>query len=141
MLNVSSETTRAGAGALIRAIEPTELPPDHAAESRHQAAARPGTRPRTIERAALRIDPQLDGIDLRQPGPLWLGSDAQVSGPIGQSKRIGLTQATDSPLRFFLRGNQFIRGLRAPPVLMDTDSFAPLAGHLPNPCVVPSPVS
>jgi DNA-3-methyladenine glycosylase len=62
--------------------------------------------------AALGIDRQLDGIDLCQVGPLWLGSDGQASGEIGQSKRIGITRAVDNPLRFYVRGNRFVSGPR-----------------------------
>ena len=47
---------------------------------------------------ALEIDRRLDGIDLCQAGPLWLGSDGRASGEIGQSKRIGITRAAESLL-------------------------------------------
>ena len=63
--------------------------------------------------AALGIDRRLDGIDLCQRGPLWLGSDGQASQDIGQSKRIGITHAADSPLRFYVRGNWFVSGPQA----------------------------
>ena len=33
------------------------------------------------------------GIDLCRDGPLCLGDDAQVSGEIGQSRRIGVTRS------------------------------------------------
>ena len=112
MLNVSSETSGVGAGVLIRAIEPTEgvtiMMRNRGTERLQDVARGPGRLT-----AALEIDRRLDGIDLCQVGPLWLGSDGQVPGEIGQSKRIGITRATDSPLRFFLRGNQFISGPRA----------------------------
>ena len=62
---------------------------------------------------ALGIDRRLDGIDLCQAGPLSLGSDGQGSGEIGQSKRIGITRAADSPLRFYVRGNWFVSGSQA----------------------------
>ena len=62
---------------------------------------------------ALEIDRRLDGIDLCQAGPLWLGSDGQAPGEIGQSKRIGITRAADSPLRFYVRGNRFVSGPQA----------------------------
>jgi DNA-3-methyladenine glycosylase len=52
----------------------------------------------------------LDGIDLCQVGPLWLGSDGQASDEIGPSKRIGITRAADSPLRFYVRGDRFVSG-------------------------------
>ena len=79
MLNVSSETPGVGAGVLIRAIEPTigvEIMERNRGASRLQDLARgPG---RLCE--ALRIDRRLDGIDLCQAGPLWLGSDGRAPG-------------------------------------------------------------
>ncbi len=55
----------------------------------------------------------LDGIDLCQAGPLWLGSDGQAPDEIGQGKRIGITRAADSLLRFYVRGNRFVSGPQA----------------------------
>ena len=57
--------------------------------------------------------PILDGIDLCRAGPLWLGSDGQAPDEVGQGKRIGLTKAADSLLRFYVRENQFVSGPRA----------------------------
>ena len=112
MLNVSSETAGAGAGVLIRAIEPTigiAIMERNRRGQRMQDLARgPG---RLCE--ALGIDRRLDGIDLCQAGALWLGSDGQASDEIGQSKRIGITRAADSPLQFYTRGNSFVSGPQA----------------------------
>ena len=112
MLNVSSEAPGVGAGVLIRAIEPTVgvaiMERNRAARRVRDLARGPG---RLCE--ALGIDRRLDGIDLCQAGPLWLASDGQESGEIGQSKRIGITRAADSPLRFFIRGNGFVSGPQA----------------------------
>ena len=109
MLNVSSEASGVGAGVLIRAIEPTDgiaLMKQNRGTLRVRDLARgPGRLS-----AALAIDRRLDGIDLCQVGPLWLGSDGQASDEIGQSKRIGITRAADSPLRFYVRGNRFVSG-------------------------------
>jgi DNA-3-methyladenine glycosylase len=112
MLNVSSETPGIGAGVLIRAIEPTIGIPimeqNRGVEQVRDLARGPG---RLCE--ALRIDRRLDGIDLCQAGPLWLGSDGLASGKIGRSKRIGITRAADRPLRFYVRGNRFVSGSQA----------------------------
>ena len=101
MLNVSSETSGVGAGVLIRAIEPTDgiaiMERNRGTERLRDLARGPGWLC-----AALEIDRQLDGIDLCQAGPLWLGSDGRASGEIGQSKRIGITRAADSLLRFYV---------------------------------------
>jgi DNA-3-methyladenine glycosylase len=112
MLNVSSETPGVGAGVLIRAIEPTIgvaiMERNRGVERVQDLARGPG---RLCE--ALAIDRRLDGIDLCHAGPLWLGSDGRASDEIGQSKRIGITRAADSPLRFYMRGNSFVSGPRA----------------------------
>ena len=112
MLNVSSETPGVGAGVLIRAIEPTD---GIAIMERNRGTKRVLDLARGPGRlaAALQVDRRLDGIDLCQAGPLWLGSDDQASGKIAQSKRIGITRAADSLLRFYLRGNRFVSGPRA----------------------------
>jgi DNA-3-methyladenine glycosylase len=112
MLNVSSETSGVGAGVLIRAIEPTDgitiMQRNRGTELVRDLARGPG---RLC--AALAIDRRLDGIDLCRNGPLWLGSDGQASDEIGQSKRIGITRAADSPMRFYVRGNRFVSGPQA----------------------------
>ena len=112
MLNVSSEKSGVGAGVLIRAIEPTDgiriMERKRGTERLRDLARGPG---RLC--AALGIDRRLDRVDLCQEGPLWLGSDGQPSEEIGQGKRIGITRAADSPLRFYVRGNSFVSGPRA----------------------------
>ena len=112
MLNVSSEISGVGAGVLIRAIEPTEgialMEQNRGTERVRDLARGPG---RLC--TALAIDRRLDAIDLCHTGPLWLGSDGRASDEIGQSKRIGITRAADSPLRFYVRGNWFVSGPRA----------------------------
>jgi DNA-3-methyladenine glycosylase len=112
MLNVSSEAPGVGAGVLIRAIEPTYGVPimkrNRGLDQVRDLARGPG---RLC--AALEIDRRLDGIDLCQTGPLWLGSDDDASSDIGLSKRIGITRAADSLLRFYVRDNRFVSGSNA----------------------------
>jgi DNA-3-methyladenine glycosylase len=112
MLNVSSEMPGVGAGVLIRAIEPTDgialMQRNRGTEKLRDLARGPG---RLC--AALRIDRRLDGIDLCQEGPLFLGSDGRAADEIGQGKRIGITRAADTPLRFYVRDNGFVSGTRA----------------------------
>ena len=109
MLNVSSEAPGVGAGVLIRAIEPTDgiaiMQRRRGTERVRDLARGPGRLA-----AALEIDWRLDGIDLCQVGPLWLGSDERGAGEIGQSKRIGITRAAESMLRFYVRGSRFVSG-------------------------------
>ncbi len=112
MLNVSSETKGVGAGVLIRAIEPTIgvtiMEQNRGAQRPRDLARGPG---RLCQ--ALGIDRRLDGVDLCQAGALWLGSDGQAADEIGRSKRIGITRAPDSPLRFYVRRNSFVSGPQA----------------------------
>ncbi len=112
MLNVSSETVGVGAGVLIRAIEPTDgitlMRQNRGTDRVRDLARGPG---RLC--SALEIDRGMDGIDLCQAGPLWLASDGPASGEIGESKRIGVTRAADSLMRFYLRGNRFVSGPQA----------------------------
>jgi DNA-3-methyladenine glycosylase len=112
MLNVSGEISGVGAGVLIRAIEPTDgitiMERNRSTMRLRDLARGPGRLS-----SALEIDRRLDGIDLCQAGPLWLGSDGRASGEIGQSKRIGITRAADSLLRFYVCGNPFVSGPRA----------------------------
>ena len=112
MLNVSSETAGVGAGVLIRAIEPTLgvaiMEQNRGAQNVRDLARGPG---RLCQ--ALSVDRRLDGIDLCHNGPLWLGSDGQAPEEIGRSKRIGITRAADSPLRFYARGNGFVSRAKA----------------------------
>ncbi len=112
MLNVSSETPGVGAGVLIRAIEPIDgisiMERNRGTEQVRDLARGPG---RLC--MALDIDRRLDGIDLCQNGPLWLGSDGWAAKEIGQGKRIGITRAAESLLRFYMRGSRFVSGPRA----------------------------
>ena len=112
MLNVSSEIPGVGAGVLIRSIEPTYgtllMERNRDTRQARDLARGPG---RLC--AALQIDRRLDGLDLCQAGPLWLGSDGQSSGEIGQSRRIGITRATNRSLRFYIRSNRFVSGPQA----------------------------
>jgi DNA-3-methyladenine glycosylase len=112
MLNVSRETSGVGAGVLIRAIEPTDGI-GIMERNRNTVRVRDLARGPGRLAAALGIDRGLDGIDLCQAGPLWLETDDRAPEEIGQSKRIGITRATDSPLRFYVRGNSFVSGPRA----------------------------
>ena len=111
MLNVSSEKPGVGAGVLIRAIEPASgiglMQQNRGIEKLRDLARGPG---RLC--AALGVDRRLDGIDLCRDGPLSLGDDAQPSGEIGRSRRIGVTRAADSLLQFYVRGNGFVSGPR-----------------------------
>jgi DNA-3-methyladenine glycosylase len=109
MVNVSSEAPGIGAGVLIRALEPLEGIPimqlNRGVERLRDLTRGPGRLA-----AALRVDRRLDGLDLCQEGPLWLGRDDREAGEVGQSTRIGISRDADRLLRFYLAGNPFISG-------------------------------
>jgi DNA-3-methyladenine glycosylase len=109
LLNVSSEAAGVGAGVLIRALEPLEGIP-------LMQANRGVTRLRDLARGpgrlcmALRVDRRLDGLDLCEQGPLWLGSNDHEGCEIGVSIRIGISRDAERLLRFYVRGSPFVSG-------------------------------
>jgi DNA-3-methyladenine glycosylase len=113
MLNVSAEPEGIAGGILIRALEPlegVEIMHRHRKTSRLLDLTRgPGRLA-----AALQIDRSHDGLDLCAPGPLWVGvithASARPTGPIGRTVRIGISRASNRPLRFYERGNVFVSG-------------------------------
>src|SRR5215469_4971279 len=102
MLNDSSEMPGIGAGVLVRALEPLEgiaiMRLNREVERLGDLARGPGRLA-----AALRIDRNLDGIDLCRKGPLWLARDDHQSGSIASSIRIGISRDADRLLRFYLQ--------------------------------------
>ena len=117
MLNVSSEAPGIGAGVLIRALEPVEgvaiMRQNRGVDRLRDLTRGPG---RLAQ--ALRIDRSLDGLDLCQEGPLWLGRDDRGASEIGENKigksvRIGITREPDRVLRFYLRGSPFVSGAKS----------------------------
>jgi DNA-3-methyladenine glycosylase len=112
MLNVSSEMPGIGAGVLVRALEPLEgiaiMRLNRGVERLGDLARGPGRLA-----AALRIDRNLDGIDLCRKGPLWLARDDHQSGSIASSIRIGISRDADRLLRFYLQGSTFVSGPRS----------------------------
>jgi DNA-3-methyladenine glycosylase len=112
MLNVSSETPGIGAGVLIRALEPLEglaiMRSNRGVECLRDLARGPGKLA-----AALRVDRRVDGLDLCREGPLCLAQGDHEPGEIAQSTRIGISRATDRPLRFYLRHSPFVSGPRS----------------------------
>lgn len=109
MLNVSSEVFGVGAGVLIRALAPLDGI-EIMRQNRGETALRRLTRGPGHLAEALRIEGWADGLDLCGDSPLWLGTDEEDSGQIGESVRTGLTQATGRMLRFYRRGDPFVSG-------------------------------
>ncbi len=112
MVNVSSEMQGIGAGVLIRALEPLEgiaiMRANRGIERLRDLARGPGRLA-----MALRVDRQLDGLDLCRRGPLWLAQGGAERGEIGESIRIGISREASHLLRFYVRGSPFVSGPRA----------------------------
>jgi DNA-3-methyladenine glycosylase len=112
MLNVSSEAEGAGAGVLIRALEPLEGVETMQRNRRIQTLRDLARGPGRLA-AALDIDRRLDGVDLCRVGPLWLAHGPGEAPDVGTSTRIGISQAADRLLRFYARGDRFVSGPKA----------------------------
>lgn len=118
-LNVSCERDGKAGGVLFRALEPL-LGIEEMARERAVAL----TGPRDLRRLtsgpgrlaeAFGITRARDnGADLTSPlSGLWIGTDGSHPGSIRISPRIGITQAADRRLRYFLAKNPFVSGPKA----------------------------
>jgi DNA-3-methyladenine glycosylase len=116
LLNVSSETHGIGAGVLLRSLEPV-----HGIEYMRRWRGPAGSQGRLLDltrgpgrlTTALRVDRRHDGLNLFEPGQLWIGSDGHTVGDIGVSVRIGITKAAQEKLRYFVAGSQYLSGARS----------------------------
>jgi DNA-3-methyladenine glycosylase len=112
MLNVSSEIPGIGAGVLVRALEPlggiASMQRNRGVQNLRYLTRGPGRLA-----AAFDIDRRLNGTDLCKKGLLWLARDDHDVPEIGTSTRIGLSREAHRPLRFYVRGNQFVSGNKA----------------------------
>ncbi len=99
---------------LVRAIEPT-------LGEGILSANRPVSRPQALTNgpakfcAAMKIDRELDGADLCDAAsPVFVARNPDVErfrrehGPRVTTRRIGITQAADLPLRFYLAGSLYV---------------------------------
>jgi DNA-3-methyladenine glycosylase len=103
-----------GEAVLIRALEPTigeEFMRAHrTARKRCELTNGPA---KLCE--AMKIERELDGVDLCDPGTLLfiaanprLQQDLKRLGPIVTTTRIGITKAATLPLRFYVDGSEFV---------------------------------
>lgn len=109
--NVTSEEAGTGAAVLIRALEPLEGL-ELMASRRKSAALRDLCRGPGRLCSALAIDGSFDGLSLTIGSPIQLEL-ALPRGGMGSSRRIGISKAMESRLRFYRRGSPFVSGPRA----------------------------
>jgi DNA-3-methyladenine glycosylase len=107
-LNIVAEASGVAGGVLIRALEPIDgialMRRRRPAASTLEALTNgPGKLTR-----ALAIKMRHNGVDVTR-GPITV-SEPERAEPfeIAVSKRIGITQSPDLPLRFYIRGNRFV---------------------------------
>lgn len=109
-INVVCESMGLGAAVLIRAVEPI-----HGVE--WMTTARPVDKLRELTNGpgklsqAFGLDLRCNGIDLMTSDTLWLESRAEsMQFQCRATPRIGISQAKELPLRFFVDGNAFVSG-------------------------------
>jgi DNA-3-methyladenine glycosylase len=101
-LNIVAETDGVAGCVLIRAVEPLKDLINNVA-----GIALPSNGPGKLTRA-LGITLNHYGVDLTR-GPITLHDPPDREAfEIGISPRIGISQAAELPLRFFIRGNRFV---------------------------------
>ena len=108
-VNVSGERPGIGAGVLLRALEPIDGVAIMQARRRVHDLADLARGPARLAEA-MAVDRRLDGIDLCARGPLWLATELRPPGYIATSARIGISNETTRPLRFYEAGNANVSG-------------------------------
>ncbi len=110
-LNVVTEPEGRGAAVLIRALEPCEGV--DLMRINRSGAGSLATGPARLCQA-LGVDRGFDGEDLIMSDRIWIeecplpNPDSQVR--IAASRRIGISQATELVLRWFVDGNRYVSG-------------------------------
>lgn len=102
-------TGRAGEGSavLIRALEPIQGQ-DLMSLNRHNQAPHNLTNGPAKLCQALQINKSLNGHDLMKSPLKLILQPPSKNADIVQTTRIGISQAKDAPLRFYLKGNPFV---------------------------------
>lgn len=116
-LNVVTETKDQGAAVLVRAVQPIEGIESMANHRGLTGIIEPLTRLTTGPARmcqALAVDRSLDGENLITSERIWFESEPAVvtaqPWTARTSPRIGISQAVDMPLRWFIDGHRFVSG-------------------------------
>lgn len=117
-LNVSCEPEGRAGGVLFRAVEPLtgieQMAQARGIELRGakdlcKLTSGPGRLCEAFE--ITRTDD--NGCDLTSDASsLWIGDDGQRAGGVAVTPRIGIVKAAEKPLRYIIRGNPFVSGLK-----------------------------
>ena len=117
-LNVSCEPEGQAGCILFRALEPLSGI-EAMAQARQVQVSSPRDLPKLTSGPgrlceAFGITRARDnGLDLTSPASgLWIGDDQHRPRKISQGPRIGISKASEMPLRYFLNGNPFVSGRR-----------------------------
>lgn len=109
-LNAVTEEIGVGSAVLIRAFEPVwaiEL----MQQSRGKTDLRSLARGPAMLCQALRVGRGEDGLDLCNANDVWVAETGLTIGDrISRGPRIGISQAAELPLRFFVDGNRYVSG-------------------------------
>jgi DNA-3-methyladenine glycosylase len=113
-LNVSCEPEGKAGGVLFRALEPL-VGIEAMAHARGITVQGPRDLPKLTSGPGRLAEafgitrPRDNGCDLTSPDSgLWIGEDDFRPGGIETTPRIGISKATDRPLRYLLAGNPFV---------------------------------
>ena len=109
-MNVVTERLGRGSAVLIRAIEPV-WGIDAMMGNRKKHRLRQLTRGPAMLCQALQVDRGQDKVDLVRDDEIWIAQRDAPSPSIVATPRIGISNAIDLPLRFFIDGNWFVSGL------------------------------
>lgn len=126
-LNVVTDREGFPGAVLIRALEPL-AGMDLMAERRGRSTELVSGPGRLAQ--ALGVDVDLNRLDFQGPPLRIVGSDCEASAGewnVGVSGRIGLSRASDWPLRFFLEGHPDLSVRRAPAAIESREFLSALA--------------
>lgn len=108
--NVVTAPLGVGEAVLIRALEPVEGIPLMQKRRKTQEIRQLCNGPGKLA-IALGIETSHNGVDLTQ-GPLQIVEYPSPPFEIATTTRVGIRQAADQPLRFYIKGNPFVSKLR-----------------------------
>lgn len=116
-MNVVTEARGEGAAVLIRAVEPmvglSTMRALRGLGNLTEPLTRLSTGPARLCQA-MAVDRALDGIDLVTSLEVWFESEPSIVAAqpwtVRMSPRIGISQAVDKPLRWFIDGHRFVSG-------------------------------